>query len=623
MRYALLSAVVVWSLAAWGELPPLDEKRVAEIASWLPEKAVGLGRPIGDRAAWEKLSQSGVFKSSIADADRIIAAPIPDQPEELYLDFSKTGNRDRYQKVAFGRRDDLCTLVLAECATNQGKYLPRIADLIDALCAERTWVWPAHDRSLVNFNGKAVEIDLGAAELGWQMSTARWLLQDRLPQATREKIQANVNRRIIEPYLAWATGKARPIGWMSVTNNWNAVCHAGVVGACLASVDDPRTRAIFIASAERGMRPFLAGFTPDGYCSEGLGYWNYGFGHFVSLTETVYQATGGRVDFMKLPGAAAPATFAPRITIINGVAPAFADCPLYPKPYPQIMWYLNKRFSLGLKEWDELNSKMERNYLSEAVMYRFMNGSELPLRGNGGREPLPQIGGLRTWFDSAGILIGRPAPGGKLGVALKGGHNAEHHNHNDLGTFVVVVGERNIIADPAGERYTARTFSAKRYDGRLLNSYGHPVPVVAGQLQQPGAKARAKVLQAEFTDEKDTLSFDLTSAYPVPELVKLQRTFVYSRQGAGSLTVTDQVSFKSPQSFESALITLGTMKREGEKIVLEDGSAVEITIDSGGAKYTLSSEEIIENAVNKPLRIAIKLDEKVTEATVRMTIVPK
>jgi len=33
---------------------------------------------------------------------------------------------------------------------------------------------------------------------------------------------------------------------------------------------------MFAAAAEKYVENFLAGFTPDGYCSEGLGYWNYG-----------------------------------------------------------------------------------------------------------------------------------------------------------------------------------------------------------------------------------------------------------------------------------------------------------------------------------------------------------
>lgn len=214
------------------------------------------------------------------------------------------------------------------------------------------------------------------------------------------------------------------------------------------------------------------------------------------------------------------------------------------------MYFVNRRLQLGLPAWDDLPVGPGGG-LAETALYTFPNGaSETP--------PAPPTARsiLRTWFKDAGVLIARPAPGAatKLAVALKGGHNAEHHNHNDVGSYTAVVGDRLVLLDPGGEVYTARTFSAQRYDSKLLNSFGHPVPLVAGQMQQTGAKARAVVLQADLGDETETLRLDLKSAYPVPDLRLLERTFVYSRAGEGSLTVTDRVEFANPQAFESALI---------------------------------------------------------------------
>ena len=67
----------------------------------------------------------------------------------------------------------------------------------------------------------------------------------------------------------------------------------------------------------------------------------------------------------------------------------------------------------------------------------------------------------------------------------------------------------------------------------MLNSFGHPVPRVAGQLQRMGRGAIAKVVKTEFTDAADTLVLDLSAGYKVDELKKLERTFVFSRGAAG------------------------------------------------------------------------------------------
>ncbi|MFH1730305.1 MAG: hypothetical protein ABIF82_01475 [Planctomycetota bacterium] len=73
---------------------------------------------------------------------------------------------------------------------------------------------------------------------------------------------------------------------------------AGVTGSALAMVDSRDGRARFVAWAMKYSKNFLRGFTPDGYCTEGLGYWNYGFGNFAAPAEMVRQATSGRIDLL-------------------------------------------------------------------------------------------------------------------------------------------------------------------------------------------------------------------------------------------------------------------------------------------------------------------------------------
>ena len=614
-------ALVLATLAvAGGADEPPDPQRVAEVAAMLPEDPAGLGRPISDRQAWEELAQTDAYRAIVERAGKLLDEPLPEQPDELYLDFSRTGNRTRWQNVAFARRGRVTTLVLAECAENQGQFLPAIEEVVAALCAERTWVMPAHDRSLANFNGESVDIDLASSALAWNLATADWLLGERLGDATRAIIRDNVSRRVLAPYRDMYTGAREPNGWTKVTSNWNAVCLAGVTGAALAQVASRQERSEFIVAAERYSWNFLAGFTPDGYCSEGLGYWNYGFGHYVMLAETVRQATGGGVDLLARPEARAPASFGARIQIIGGVSPAFADCAVNATPDAPTVYFVNR--ALGLGGDDGLDLAAALGSVFEAAIFSFPNlaSETAPIQA-------PATGpDLRTWFSDAGVLISRPAPGSacRLGVALKGGHNAEHHNHNDVGSYVVVAGSRAVLLDPGSEVYSARTFSAQRYESKLINSWGHPVPVVAGQLQRTGADARAEVLEADFADSADTLLLDLRAAYDVPSLRTLERSFVYSRVGEGSLTVTDRVAFDGPQQFGTAILTRGQLRRadDGSLIVLDGDEAVRVGIAAEGGEITIEAEQIHEEARVQPTRIGISFAEPVQEATITLTITP-
>jgi len=595
-----------------------------DIAGFLPPKPAGLGRPAADRTAWKALAKIDGYRDIVDEAGKITGSPLPDQPDELYLDFSRTGNRNRWQRVAGRRRGRIHLFTIAECVENHGRFIADLEKTVAAVCSERTWVYPAHDRSLANFKGRTIDIDLASSYVGWEMATAAYLLGDKLSVKTRKLIGDNLRKRIFDPYMAMVGGKRRANWWMSTTNNWNAVCLAGVTGAALATIESRAERAKYVSAAMKYSKNFLRGFTPDGYCSEGLGYWSYGFGHYVLLAETIWQATGGRIDMMDAKNVRAPAMFPQRIEIINGVSPAFADCSVGTRAPRDIVHFLSRRYSLGADPADDRAMISPDGRLAQAMIRSFPNSTTAIPRGKASSGP-----GVRTWFDKAGVLICRPKPKSKceIGVALKGGHNGEHHNHNDVGSYVVVAGKTPVLVDPGAEVYTARTFSSKRYVSGVLNSLGHPVPRIAGQLQRSGRSAKGVVVKTKFTDDADTLVLDIRSAYgKIPQLTKLNRTFVYSRTGSGSLTVRDEAAFSKTTSFETALITLGKWKRAGAGaiIVSDGGQSLRVEIDTAGAAFDIQSEQIKEDVRTKtlPTRIGIALKAPVTKATVTLTITP-
>ncbi|MCU0783856.1 MAG: heparinase II/III family protein [Verrucomicrobia bacterium] len=602
----------------------ISEARVKEIAAMLPAKPAGLGRPITERAAWKKLARRPAYAAIVSDARKLAKEPVPELPDDLYLDYSRTGNRDRCQAILFARSGRLATLTLAECVENRGRFVKPVVETIAGLCAERTWVYPAHDGALNNFQGRTVEVDLRVTQVAWELATADFLLGDKLPAYTRRLIRENVERRVFQPYRERLEGRRGSMFWLSATHNWNAVCLAGVTGAALALKESPEQRAWFIAAAEHYIRNFLKGFTPDGYCSEGLGYWNYGFGHFLMLGETIRQATGGRADLLADPVALAPALFASRAEILNGIYPTIADCHPGTRPGEKISRYLAERLGVPVTgNRDEIFSRPDRNLISTTLFALLPRQLPIAQRADRvGDSP------LRTWFKDGGVLICRPTKNSKskFAAALKGGHNAEHHNHNDVGSFSVVVGQTMVLCDPGAEVYTRRTFSAQRYESKVLNSFGHAVPVVAGQLQRPGADARAVVLRADFSDAEDTLALDIRSAYGVPELQKLERTFVFRRAMPMSLVVRDEVEFSGRKPFETALITWGRCKQiSPTELLITDGhDAVRVKIDTGGRAFAVRNKILDEDihGPGKPLRIGISLDFPAEKAVVTLTLTP-
>ena len=165
------------------------------------------------------------------------------------------------------------------------------------------------------------------------------------------------------------------------------------------------------------------------------------------------------------------------------------------------------------------------------------------------KGPLP----CRTLFPDAQVYIGRAK---RVSFGVKGGDNAELHNHNDIGSWTLYLDGEEVAGDPGGEIYTARTFSKDRYVSDVLNSYGHPVPRVGGELQLTGAASKAEIVRRDFTADRDVFALDISSAYPATRGKKgaLVREVVFDR-AAESVTVTDRLRVASPVAFESAVVS--------------------------------------------------------------------
>jgi len=602
--------------------------RAAGLAERLPEQPSGIGRPAADRAWWGAWAQTPEAATAMKHANTWLTTPMPPFDAQRYLDYSTNGDRSRYQAQHSRRWDRLKCLVLGECLEDKGRFLAAIDETVRSLCADPSWLLPAHDRGTQVFKGGRPYVDLAVAMNGYQMALAAWLLDGRLSAETLGLMRENVAHRLTGPVLQSIDGttpKEVVAGhwWAKADHNWNAVCTAGAVGAILTSEPSRETRAKAVAWAVMNMTIFLTGFAKDGYCSEGLGYWNYGFGHFAVLAEVLRSQTGGQVDLFKEPLvrriAAAPA----QLEIAGGIYPAFADCALDARPEPrlveQVRWQLDGQAFSGSAAGVLAESPLLYQTLTDLTLRR-----EAQAGVAAKSAPLP----LRSWLAESGVCVVRPARPGGMAAAWKGGHNAEHHNHNDVGTTVVVWQGHPVLADPGAMVYRAETFSSDRYRLPLLSSFGHSVPVVAGTLQAEGATSRGRVLRSDFTDARDTLAIDLASAYPKTGLRKLERQWTYQREGDASLVIEDRFGFDKPAAFATALVGFGDwyLVEGGERrarFLIHGGEGAVLQVDVEFSARGSWDVRRLDNP-DKPAasRLGLALAEPAADGFVRMTVRP-
>jgi len=580
------------------ELVPLDMNRATEVAALLPQKPQGFGDTYHKRLAWDKLRSNPKYLKAIKIAEGLLNKPFPAWNDEQYLLYFTKGTRPEGEKMMGDRLSWLAPLVWAECLENKGRFVPAVHMVLSELIRQKSWTLPAHDKNKRNIEAHSYTVDLNAAGMAQSIAQAVYLLDDKIKSELRAEVLSQMDKHVFAPVLRSIETGNNDSYWLTGISNWNSVCLSGVTGAALAVISDKQQRAKFVTIAERYSKNSIAGFAEDGYCTEGLGYYAYGFGHYVLLRENVLQATNNSIDLFADPKIKRIAVYPPNLEIMNDVYPAISDCRLGVKAPANILWYCSRTLGLGLKKYDSLILTGGTGNLTSDVMYAFPNSASESKASSNASGLAP---GMRSYFKEAGVLIERPIPGSQaiIGAALKGGHNNEIHNHNDVGSFSVAVGGEMLMGDPGGPSfYTAKSFGSERYAYKLLASYGHPVPLVAGQEQQVGAKAEAKILNtASFTDREDQFAMDISSAYPTPELNKLIRTFTYNRDGLGALTVRDDFKFKTSRSFELALITRVRWKQIAPDKIEFEGQKEKMTATiKATSGFTVKSEIIEENA---------------------------
>lgn len=586
------------------------QSRIEEITSTLTDNPSINSIPITDRASWDALAGQEEAEQVLNQANAFVAGE-KYLPNELnYLLFSQVGERHDYYKDHTA--EDLYTLVKAECLTNQGKYLPAIEEEIKTYCGLRTWTYPAHDLNLLAFYGKEINIDLLAPRKSVALAKTLYILGDRLSPGIIELATENINDRILHPFRDMVEGKFPIRWWFTEPMNWNSHCFEGVTETALTIVKDPAERAFYIAVAEHYVRNYLRLYSDDGYCGEGVAYWNLGYGAFVNLAEKVAYATSGQVDFFELPGAKNAALFGANIRLYRDLVPSFSDCEMDVVPDEKLMYYIGRKLQVPISP---------RDYKREISEYPELIEKLPPSLDTG--EPLPS----HSYLDRSVVLISRPGPDYpecKLAIAIKGNHNGEPHNHNDVGSFHVASGKVGLLVDPGKEEYSAISFQNLRYTSQINNSFGHSVPVVAGKLQIIGEKARAREVITSFTPEKDEIIMDIKDAYDVPGLIKLHRGMVYERSEAGKITITDEAEFSSPQTFESALICFGDIEMDGRDsfTVTREKEKIKVIIDSDGLEYEIEDKLLEGNQIKDFNRIAIKLKDPVSEVNLRFIITP-
>ncbi|MDF2724768.1 MAG: hypothetical protein K0Q59_4443 [Paenibacillus sp.] len=483
---------------------------------------------------------------SVAERGRTTEIPVL-HFQRIYA-YEKTGSRKEYEEVFRERRNRLQAMTAVSLIDDTGAYIEPLENLIWELCNEYTWCMNAH----MPFGLEAVQkhrvpverfIDLGAAMLAHLLAETVSTLRSRLNPWIEHRVRQELERRI----FPWVRDPER-YSWETSEMNWSSVCGGGIGMAALMMIDDKERLAGVIDRVLQCMASFLRGYRNDGGCAEGIGYWSYGFGYYIAFADTLYHYTEGRLNLLQGNKIRAIAEFPVNAGFSADAYVNYSDAPSKVTLNTGYISRLHRYVGQRLPEMNRVPASFGHFEMRGAL---WTDLSLLHCLTASGTTYLPDL----QW-----LLDRRQAGDTAIGFSAKGGHNAEPHNHNDLGHFIIHVGGENLLCDLGSPQYYRGFFGVKRYEDVHAASAGHSVPMIGGRQQKAGRAHEAMVLHQESTDGEVTFALDLTRAYEVPELASYTREFVWIRQaegGGSQLSLTDRFQFDGEVGpLEERLISL-------------------------------------------------------------------
>jgi len=477
-------------------------------------------------------------------------------PISIYRQFSVDGNRSNYEGIYFQRRSIIAALMMGELCEGKGRFLEKLADGLWLTMEETTWVLPAHlyqgQKQVglpVCYDGSNRYIDLFAGDTGGLLAWVLYLLREELDKISPiidQRLLYSLHERIVRPFLDnehfwWMGADGRAL------NNWTPWIISNILTVCALCVEDRQTRVEILEKSLVLLDRFIHFYSSDGGCDEGPSYWNVAGASYFDCCELIYDLTGGKIDAFSDALVRSMGEYIAKVNICGQYNLNFADAPARLTPDSSLIHRLGRR----------TGSEMLQSY--GAYVRSWSNGKPGFASGQGYRSlknlceaPSAQVQAYaapeKVWLDGLCIMAKREVlyngevdPEKGLYLAMKGGHNGESHNHNDVGSVVVYADGKPLLVDAGVGTYTRDTFSANRWKIWTFQSSYHNLPEINGKMQPNGNYRAADV---RYEPDDGSLEMELKGAYPADTgIISYRRK---SCLADGQVVITDSLHLQQP-----------------------------------------------------------------------------
>ncbi|MBC8767178.1 heparinase II/III family protein [Arenibacter sp. BSSL-BM3] len=486
-------------------------------------------------------------------------------------------------------------------------------------------------KAVCNFSDWNPSHYLDVAEMSMAVAFGIDWAGEALPSSTVELAKVSLIEKGIKP----SYNEKGNTGWVGGNNNWNQVCHGGMIAAAIVTADkDPELAARTISRALDSIPQALVSYGPDGIYPEGSTYWSYGTSFTVftaAMFESAFDTDFGLSEF---PAFLESANFRLLCNAPSGWYYNFADCGDKRSEQGDITlaWFASKTGNKAFFEEDrflapaEGMGKLARNAGAGLVwvsQFKEKDDQKTPLAWKGdGDNPI-------VIFKSVANDPHQYYFGGK------GGRGTVNHGNMDGGSFIFELNGVRWSIDAGNQNYHNlektgfdlwhRCQECERWSLLTKNNFGHSTLTVNNQHHEVDG-------MAFFTDFKDgdqpEATIDLSAAFE-GQLKSAQRRFV--KDSPTSLLIEDSlVASDSTQLVTWQMLTVADveivkggaiLRQDGKQLKLENLSHPEITVSVVAVHPApLELDRQIESLKRIELRLpAYTLNDRKTILRVRLS----
>lgn len=507
------------------------KKYIVKDQSWVPFPEYK------NRREWEKIPKN-LRDAYVTEGENYLEYQWKYIPVSHYLEFTKSGSRTIMEKPYRKNIQAFEALVLAELVEGKGRFLKDIINGIFYYSEQTYWGNSAH-LSLQRVGAGLPDvleptIDLGVGKVAANLAWTHHFLEEEIDKVNPlilKRLRFEIDKKVLKPYYT-----RNDFGWMGYTNervnNWNPWCNYNALNCILLLEKDSITRSVNVQKSMLSVDEFLNYYKDDGGCEEGPSYWSHAGGKLFDYLELLFKGSQGKIDIYGEELVQNIGKYIYKAYINGEYFVNFADASAKLKSRPGTIYRYGKRindtvmsaFGAFLARKQHYGESTFKGKI-ELALDELFNLEEI--KNARAREPIlsdfclpdTQIMAAREHRENQGFYF-----------AAKGGHNAESHNHNDVGTFILYYEGKPALIDVGVDTYTAKTFSEERYSIWTMQSGYHNLPTINGMDQKDGLEYKAQ--NSFYKAEKDSVfySMDISAAYPKEaKVAHWQRSYTLQR----------------------------------------------------------------------------------------------